>query len=93
MIEARYREFLALWPVPNQQPHLAARFGQTFVIGWGVESCLPPLVLLHGSGSNSAMWLGDAPIWARGRKVYAIDMIGEPGLSAPTRPALRQLAG
>ncbi|MFF7242092.1 alpha/beta fold hydrolase [Streptomyces collinus] len=47
-----------------------------------------PLILLHGSGANIAMWADDVALWARNFRVYAIDVIGEPGLSAPTRPAL-----
>ena len=88
LIENRYREFLDRWPTPNQQMHVTTRFGQTFVICGGTHSSLPPLVLLHGSGSNSAMWIGDAAVWARDRKIYAIDMIGQPGLSEATRPLL-----
>jgi pimeloyl-ACP methyl ester carboxylesterase len=53
-----------------------------------VQSALPPLVLFHGSASNSAMWLSDMAVWASDRLVYAIDMIGEPGLSAAVRPQL-----
>jgi pimeloyl-ACP methyl ester carboxylesterase len=48
----------------------------------------PPLVLFHGSGSNSAAWIRDAAVWAQSHRVYAVDMIGEPGLSAPSRPPL-----
>jgi pimeloyl-ACP methyl ester carboxylesterase len=40
-----------------------------------------PLVLLHGTLSNSATWMGDAAVLARGRRVYAVDIPGEPGLS------------
>jgi pimeloyl-ACP methyl ester carboxylesterase len=45
-------------------------------------------VLLHGSGSNSAQWLSRISDLATHFRVHAIDMIGEPGLSAPSRPAL-----
>jgi pimeloyl-ACP methyl ester carboxylesterase len=48
----------------------------------------PPVVVLHGAGTNSAIWLGDAPRWARTRRVHLVDLIGEPGLSAPARPPL-----
>jgi pimeloyl-ACP methyl ester carboxylesterase len=34
------------------------------------------------------MWMGDVAAWAAHFRVYAIDMIGEPGLSAPSRPPL-----
>jgi pimeloyl-ACP methyl ester carboxylesterase len=34
------------------------------------------------------MWMGDAAQWSAHFRVYAVDMIGEPGLSAPSRPPL-----
>ena len=52
----------------------------------------PPLVLLHGSGSNAAVWIRDVLEWARRYRVYAVDIIGEPGLSAPSRPPLQSNA-
>jgi pimeloyl-ACP methyl ester carboxylesterase len=88
LVEDGYREMLARWSIPNRQFHVPTRFGRTHVISCGVPGRLPPLVLFHGSGSNSAMWLGDMALWASSREIYAIDMIGEPGLSAPVRPAL-----
>jgi hypothetical protein len=45
-------------------------------------------VLLHGAGANTVMWMGDAADWSTARRVYAVDVIGEPGLSAPSRPPL-----
>jgi pimeloyl-ACP methyl ester carboxylesterase len=88
LVENSYRELLARWSTPSRQFHVPTRFGQTYVISCGVPGQLPPLVLFHGSGSNSAMWLNDMAIWGSNREVYAIDMIGEPGLSAPVRPGL-----
>ncbi len=86
-VEARYRAILARWPVPNQQLRVATREGETFVVACG-EAGAPALLLLHGSASNSAMWMGDVAAWARHFRVYAVDLIGEPGLSAASRPAL-----
>jgi pimeloyl-ACP methyl ester carboxylesterase len=34
------------------------------------------------------MWMADVPVFARQFRVYSVDMIGEPGLSAPSRPPL-----
>ncbi|HEY2677497.1 MAG TPA: alpha/beta hydrolase [Steroidobacteraceae bacterium] len=87
LIAQRYRTFLSYWPQPNRQFHVPTRFGETFVISCGADSA-PPLLLFHGAGSNSAMWIGDAAAWSAGYKVHAIDMIGEPGFSAETRPPL-----
>jgi pimeloyl-ACP methyl ester carboxylesterase len=87
LIAQRYREFLTHWPQPNRQIHVPTRFGDTFVVSSGAEEA-PPLLLLHGAGSNAAMWIGDAAALSAKFKVYAIDVIGEPGLSAEARPPL-----
>lgn len=87
-VRARYRQFLAHWPGEGaQQLTLPTRHGETFVMASG-PSDAPPLVLLHGSASNAAMWMADVGAWSRDFRVYAVDMIGEPGLSAEARPTL-----
>jgi pimeloyl-ACP methyl ester carboxylesterase len=82
---ARYEALLARWPVPCTTLDVASRHGSTFVIASGNESA-PPLVLLHGAGSNSGMWAGDVGEYSRHYRVYAVDLLGEPGKSAPVRP-------
>lgn len=84
-VEARYREVLARWPVPSRQFHVPTRQGETFVVACGPEAA-PPLVLLHGSGFNSVSWMGDVAAWSAHFRVYAVDVIGHPGLSAASRP-------
>jgi len=86
-VEQRYREILRLWRVPSEQRTIPTREGDTFVVACGPPDA-PPLLLLHGSAANTAMWLGDVARWARDFRVYAVDVIGEPGLSAPSRPPL-----
>jgi len=58
--------------------------GTTFVVEKSAPG-KPPLVLLHGSVSNSASWLGVIPLYARNFSVYCLDIPGEPGLSTPER--------
>src|SRR5215475_3967585 len=82
-IMARYNTLLARWPVPCTTLDVASRYGATFVIAGGDE--LAPLVLIHGAGSNSAMWAGDVGEYSRHYRVYAVDLLGEPGKSAPVR--------
>jgi pimeloyl-ACP methyl ester carboxylesterase len=86
-VERLYRDVLQRWPVPNRQLTIPTRQGNTFVIVSG-ESHATPLVLFHGSGTNSSAWIGDVAAWAQHYRVYAVDMIGEPGLSAPSRPPM-----
>ena len=45
-----------------------------------------PLILLHGAGANTTMWMGDVASWSQDFRVYAVDIPGEPGESAPVRP-------
>jgi pimeloyl-ACP methyl ester carboxylesterase len=83
----RYQELLADWPVPAEHLRVPTREGETFVVASGPPDA-PPLVLLHGSGSNALMWAGDVAVWSERFRVYAVDVIGEPGLSAPARPPM-----
>ncbi|SHI38269.1 Pimeloyl-ACP methyl ester carboxylesterase [Nocardiopsis flavescens] len=83
----RYRRALDAWPAPADRVRLPTRQGETFVLVGGPGQA-PPVVLLHGSGANSSVWAGDAASWSRHLRVHAVDMVGEPGLSAPSRPAL-----
>lgn len=90
-IAKRYRELLAKWPVPHEQRYLATGQGETFVIVCGPPDA-PPLLLLHGSGFNSVSWMGDVAMWAESYRVHAVDVIGHPGLSAPSRPPYQTAA-
>lgn len=87
LIEEQYRRILKHWPVANQQFHVSTRQGDTFVIACGEESG-PATLLLHGALANSASWMGDVALWGKRSRIFAIDVIGEPGLSAPSRPSL-----
>jgi pimeloyl-ACP methyl ester carboxylesterase len=81
----QYEALLARWPVPFTTLDIATRYGATFVAASGNESA-PPLVLIHGAGSNSAMWAGEVGEYSCHYRVYAVDLLGEPGKSAPVRP-------
>ena len=86
-VMAVYDRVLAdYWPAPYRTSTLPTRHGDTFVIACGDETA-PALVLLHGAGSNSAIWAGDVVEYSRHFRVYAVDLPGEPGKSAPNRPA------
>jgi pimeloyl-ACP methyl ester carboxylesterase len=87
LVRERYLAFLKHWPVPHQQIRIPTNQGETFVVASGDEGA-PPLLLLHGGAGNSAMWMGDIRAFSATFRVYAIDMIGEAGLSAPSRPPL-----
>ncbi|WP_238881797.1 alpha/beta fold hydrolase [Clostridium sp. YIM B02551] len=54
--------------------------GNTFIIASGKKEA-PPVILFHGSGMNSFMWLKDIKEYSLNYRVYAIDIPGEPGKS------------
>ena len=86
-VRALYRQVLDGWPGPKDEIRLPTCEGETFVVACG-QAELPPLVLLHGSQSNAAAWMFDALLWSQSFRCYAVDMIGEPGFSPPSRPPL-----
>jgi pimeloyl-ACP methyl ester carboxylesterase len=91
LVQAQYRELLARWPAGTDQLRVPTREGETFVVACGPADA-PPVVLLQGSGANAAMWLPDIEAYTRRLRAYAVDVIGEPGGSAPSRPALGSAA-
>ena len=88
---AAYEQAMALWPVPVERLDLPSEFGSTRVTVCGPADG-PPLVLLHGGGTTSAVWYALAAPLARTHRVYAVDQMGGPGLSAHTGRALRRPA-
>jgi pimeloyl-ACP methyl ester carboxylesterase len=81
-----YDSALERWPVPYETLTLPTRHGTTFVIASG-ETSRPPMLLLHGAGTSSAVWGADVAEYSRHYRVYAVDLPGEAGKSAPNRPA------
>jgi pimeloyl-ACP methyl ester carboxylesterase len=79
-----YDSMLANWATPHQTWLLPTRHGETFVIASG-DKLAPPIVLLHGAGSNAAIWLPDMTLYRDHYRVYALDLPGEPGKTAPNR--------
>lgn len=84
---AAYREVLNDWPAPHEEQRIATRYGETFVVVSGPVDA-PTLVLLHGAQANAAAYVFEIAAWAAHFRVYAIDTIGDAGLSAEARPPL-----
>jgi pimeloyl-ACP methyl ester carboxylesterase len=85
-VMALYDRVLAQWAMPYETMTLPTRHGDTFVIACGNKDALP-LILLHGAGTNSAIWAQDAAEYGKYYRVYAVDLLGEAGRSSPNRPA------
>ncbi|MCR1848865.1 alpha/beta hydrolase [Paeniclostridium sordellii] len=75
-----YELLLTKGKLNHEEIFVNTSYGETFVIAMGKKE-LPPLVLLHGSGMNSAMWRQEMELYAKKYRVYAVDMPGEPGKS------------
>jgi len=54
----------------------------THVVISGLEDA-PPLVLLHGFSTTSAMWSPKIAEFSKDHRVYAIDVMGQPGKTIP----------
>ncbi|MBD8497894.1 alpha/beta hydrolase [Paenibacillus sp. CAU 1523] len=65
----------------HEELYIDTGYGKTFIIASG-RTDLPPLILLHGSGMNSVMWINEMEKYAQNYRVYAVDMPGEPGKSS-----------
>ncbi|MBB4687695.1 alpha/beta fold hydrolase [Amycolatopsis jiangsuensis] len=81
-----YRTFLEQTERADETT-VPTRHGETFVRSSGPPDA-PPVILLHGAGSNTLAWAADFPVWSKTHRLHAVDVLGEPGLSAESRPAL-----
>jgi pimeloyl-ACP methyl ester carboxylesterase len=73
------------WPVESTNRKIKTDYGLTFVRISGPETA-PPLVLLHGVGGNSLIWIPNIKELSEKYRTYAVDMIDGGGRSIPTRP-------
>ena len=81
-IRSYYNGILSMLPLT--QKTVDTPLGKTFVLEAG-DTHNSPVILLHGSCSNSAAWLGDIPALAASHHVFAADIPGEPGNSEDRR--------
>lgn len=82
--EAAYETALATWPVPLERRRVETRLGPTHVVASG-DASAPPLVLLPSFAGTATAWRPNVAALARHFRVYAVDVIGQPGLSLATR--------
>lgn len=80
-LERLYAEKLAAWPVPYESRLLETSRGRVHVIVSGPQEA-PPLLLLHAAALSSWSWIYNIEELSRDRRVYAVDLIGDAGLSA-----------
>ncbi len=88
IVESIYRNILEKYlDFPFEKLYVATELGKTHVLKFGNKKN-PPLLMLHGSTSNSATWLGSLSEFIDNFCIYCVDIPGEPGLSTPVRKPL-----
>ena len=71
---------LGYWPVPYEPLDVSTKLGITHINVCGQQDG-PPLLLLHGFNVSSTMWSPIVGPLSRRFRIYAIDIIGDIGLS------------
>lgn len=80
-----YDQVAKSWPVPSETKMVDMSYGKTFVRISGPTD-VPPLVLLHGAGSNSLTWIPNIKYLSKHFRTYAVDDIYSNGRSIYTKP-------
>jgi pimeloyl-ACP methyl ester carboxylesterase len=81
-ILAYYHQVLSMLPFCGR--YIDTTFGKTFILEAGCAR-QTPVILLHGSCSNSAFWSDEMTALAVDYHVLAVDILGEPGNSEAKR--------
>lgn len=71
--------------VPTTSMMVSTRYGPTHLLAAGPAEA-PPVILLHGMEGNALSWRHQLPGLAADFRLYALDIIGSAGKSAPIRP-------
>jgi len=82
---AAYEAGTQLWPLAYETMDIPGRFGCTHLVASGPKNA-PPMVLLHGYFATSTMWAENIADFSRDYRVYALDVMGQPGKSIPDQP-------
>ncbi|WP_251093085.1 alpha/beta fold hydrolase [Streptomyces sp. Caat 7-52] len=83
LFRVAYDKVLAKWPADHEALTVATPFGPTRVNACGPRDAPALLLLPGGGGATSASWYAQAAQLGRLRRVYAVDIVGAPGLSGP----------
>lgn len=82
-----YKEALAQMPTPTRTYDIPTTFGTVRAYAWVNPAATGnPVVLLPGRGSGVPMWSENLPSLLTRRTVYALDAIGDAGLSTQSTP-------
>lgn len=87
-IEFLYNNKLDELPIDYEFLKVETSFGDTNIILTGKKS-KPPLVLLHGSNGCAPIAIEALIGLVKDFRIYAIDIVGQPNLSAEIRPEMK----
>jgi len=87
----QYAKLLSGFDFTYQERYIETSYGSTYVLEAG-QADQPPLLLFHGSTSNSAAWFSDMKQLAQDYRILAVDLIGDAGHSAETRLDMKSKA-
>lgn len=84
--EAAYAEAMQVLPPPTQTHDIPTTYGTVRVYAWtnAQTASKTPAVFLPGRASGVPMWENNLPAIAATRPVYALDALGDAGLSQQT---------
>ncbi|WP_101757381.1 alpha/beta fold hydrolase [Oceanicoccus sp. KOV_DT_Chl] len=72
--------------IPFNSRFVNTRFGRTHMLVCGAEDATP-LILVQAAAGSAPLWRNQLPAFAKHFRVYALDTVGQPGLSDPTPPS------
>jgi pimeloyl-ACP methyl ester carboxylesterase len=81
-----YEEAMKLLPAPSKTLDISTDFGVVRVYEWITEKTqvATPIILLPGRSAGVPMWLNNLPDFVTERPVYAMDALGDAGMSVQT---------
>ncbi len=83
-----YDDALAKLPLPVESLYVETPFGRTHMLAAG-DPDAPPLLLMQGLAGSAILWHQQFADFARQHRVYALDIVGQPGRSAPNPLSLQ----
>ncbi len=79
-----YDQMVEALPIPVESRVIATSFGETHLLTAGTDHPdRPPLVMIQGFGASAPLWKNQIAPFAERYRVYALDVPGHPGRSAP----------
>jgi len=81
-----YRGLLSQIDVPFEQKFVSTRFGQTHMLACGPVDA-EPLILVQAVAGSAPLWRNQLSSLSQHFRVYALDTVGQPGLSDQNPPS------